>query len=54
MYEDGFKGIKTLVDIGGGMGSSLAAIVKEHPHIRGINLDLPHVIATAPLIPGMF
>ena len=52
MYEDGFKSINTLVDIGGGTGSSLAAIVKEHPHIRGINLDLPHVIAAAPPITG--
>jgi caffeic acid 3-O-methyltransferase len=54
IYEDGLKKIKSLVDIGGGMGSSLSMIVKEHPHIRGINLDLPHVIATAPPITGKF
>eukprot|EP00253_Pinus_taeda_P015683 PITA_15683 len=53
MYEDGFKSMATLVDVGGGMGSALSIIVKEHPHIRGINLDLPHVIATAPLITGV-
>lgn len=53
MYEDGFKSINTLVDVGGGMGSSLSAIVKEHPHIRGINLDVPHVIAAAPPITGV-
>jgi hypothetical protein len=53
MYEDGFKSINTLVDVGGGMGSSLSMIVKEHSHIRGINFDLPHVIATAPPITGI-
>lgn len=53
MYEDGFKSMATLVDVGGGMGSALSIIVKEHPHIHGINLDLPHVIATAPPITGV-
>eukprot|EP00253_Pinus_taeda_P021860 PITA_21860 len=52
MYEDGFKSMATLVDVGGGMRSTLSIIVKEHSHIRGINLDLPHVIATAPPITG--
>jgi caffeic acid 3-O-methyltransferase len=53
MYGDGFKNIKSLEDVGGGTGSSLSMIVQEHPHICGINLDLPHVIATTPPIPGM-
>jgi len=53
MYEDGFKSINTLVDVGGGTGSALPMIVKEHSHIRGINFDLPHVIATAPPITGV-
>jgi caffeic acid 3-O-methyltransferase len=52
MYEDGFKSINMLVDVGGGTGSALSMIVKEHSHIRGINFDLPHVIATAPPITG--
>jgi len=51
MY-DGFKSMAMLVDVGGGMGTSLSIIVKEHSHIHGINLDLPHVIATAPPITG--
>ena len=54
MYEVGFQNIKSLVDVGGGMGSALSIIVKEHSHIRGINFDLPHVIATAPPITGKF
>eukprot|EP00253_Pinus_taeda_P036093 PITA_36093 len=53
MYDDGFQSMKTLVDVGGGMGSALSIIVKEHPHIHGINLDLPHVIATAPPVTGV-
>jgi hypothetical protein len=50
-YE-GFKDIKTLVDVGGGIGKALEAIISSYPHIHGINYDLPHVIADAPAIPG--
>lgn len=53
IYEDGFKSMKSLVDVGGGTGSALSMIVKEHSHIRGINLDQPHVLATAPPITGV-
>lgn len=42
-----FSGINTLVDVGGGPGALLAAILKAHPHMRGILLELPHVIAGA-------
>ncbi|GLJ19597.1 hypothetical protein SUGI_0354640 [Cryptomeria japonica] len=49
---DGFKEVKTLVDVGGGKGTALAHIVKAYPHIHGINFDLPHVVQTAPSIPG--
>jgi hypothetical protein len=50
-YE-GFKDIKTLVDVGGGIGKALETIISSYPHIHGINYDLPHVIADAPAIPG--
>nr|ABR17570.1 unknown [Picea sitchensis] len=53
IYNDGFKNINTLVDVGGGTGAALSMIVKQHPHIRGINLDLPHAIAGAPTLPGV-
>eukprot|EP00253_Pinus_taeda_P002453 PITA_02453 len=53
VYDDGFKNIKTMVDVAGGTGSAISMIVEEHPHIRGINLDLPHVIDTAPAFPGV-
>ncbi|KAB1206013.1 (R,S)-reticuline 7-O-methyltransferase [Morella rubra] len=49
-YKDGFDGVGSLVDVGGGTGGMIAEIVKSHPHIRGINFDLPHVVATAPWV----
>ncbi|RZC77313.1 hypothetical protein C5167_001491 [Papaver somniferum] len=52
-YKDGFNGIGVLVDVGGGMGSMIAGIVKANPHIKGVNFDLPHVVATAPEHPGI-
>jgi hypothetical protein len=50
-YE-GFKDIKTLVDVGGGIGKALETIISSYPHIHGINYDRPHVIADAPTMPG--
>jgi hypothetical protein len=44
-YE-GFKDVRVLVDVGGGLGSTLGAITERYPHIHGINFDLPHVIAS--------
>ncbi|XP_015866530.3 desmethylxanthohumol 6'-O-methyltransferase-like [Ziziphus jujuba] len=52
-YKDGFSGIGSLVDVGGRTGENLHEIVKSHPHIKGINFDLPHVIAKAPLFKGV-
>lgn len=51
-YE-GFKDVQCLVDVGGGVGGAVTQIVSAHPHIRCVNFDLPHVIATAPHIPGV-
>ena len=50
---DGFDGLKTLVDVGGGTGATLNMIVTKHPSIKGINFDLQHVIEDAPAYPGM-
>lgn len=50
----GFDNLKSLVDVGGGLGISLNMIISEYPKIKGINLDLPHVIQHAPQYPGMF
>ncbi|KAJ0053533.1 hypothetical protein Pint_02209 [Pistacia integerrima] len=50
-YKDGFSSIGSLVDVGGGTGEF--EIVKSYPHIKGINFDLPHVMATAPEYEGV-
>lgn len=53
VYKDGFSSVRSLVDVGGGTGKNIAEIVKSYPHIKGINFDLPHVIATAPAYDGV-
>ncbi|KAG5233422.1 hypothetical protein OIU77_004882 [Salix suchowensis] len=52
-YKDGFNNIRSLVDVAGGMGGNVAEIVRAYPLIKGINLDLPHVVATAPQYEGV-
>jgi cyclopropane fatty-acyl-phospholipid synthase-like methyltransferase len=45
-----FSGFGVVADIGGGRGSTLAAILRANPSLRGILLDLPQVVARpAPL-----
>ena len=43
-----FSTFKTIVDIGGGMGSLLAAILTRYAGPCGVLFDLPHVVAEAP------
>ncbi|KAI7730963.1 hypothetical protein M8C21_027533 [Ambrosia artemisiifolia] len=53
-YKDGFLGSKgSMVDVGGGTGTAISEIVKAYPHLKGINFDLSHVIATAPTYDGI-
>jgi hypothetical protein len=42
-----FSGIGVLVDVGGGEGALLAAILASNPALRGILFDQPHVVAAA-------
>ncbi|KAJ6797361.1 tricetin 3',4',5'-O-trimethyltransferase-like [Iris pallida] len=49
----GFDGLKVLVDVGGGFGGTMDMILRKHPHIKGINFDLPQVISGAPAIAGV-
>ena len=42
-----FTGIKTLIDIAGGHGRLLTAILEANPSMRGVLFDLPHVIEGA-------
>jgi len=42
-YE--FAAASTVVDVGGGRGGLIAAILTANPHLRGVLFDLPHVVA---------
>ncbi len=42
-----FSQFATLADIGGGNGSLLVGVLAEHPKVRGILFDLPHVVERA-------
>jgi hypothetical protein len=42
-----FSGVGTLVDVGGGYGALLAAVLAAHPPMRGVLYDRPHVVAGA-------
>ncbi|PIN00308.1 Hydroxyindole-O-methyltransferase [Handroanthus impetiginosus] len=48
-----FEGIRCLVDVGGHEGIGIGMLVKAFPWIRGINFDLPNVIAGASPIDGV-
>ena len=37
-----FSGIATLMDVGGGLGELMIAILKKYPSMRGVVFDLPH------------
>ncbi|XP_044480201.1 caffeic acid 3-O-methyltransferase-like isoform X1 [Mangifera indica] len=49
----GFKGLGSLVDVGGGNGKCLHMITSKYPHIKGINYDLLYVIQSATSYPGI-
>ncbi|XP_077211441.1 (RS)-norcoclaurine 6-O-methyltransferase-like [Tasmannia lanceolata] len=49
--RDIFRGIKSLVDVGGGTGTASRGIAKAFPHIKCSVLDLPHVVETIPDYP---
>ncbi|KAJ3705383.1 hypothetical protein LUZ61_009088 [Rhynchospora tenuis] len=43
-----FRGMKSLVDVGGGIGAAAKAIATNFPHVECTVLDLPHVVRGAP------
>jgi hypothetical protein len=46
-----FSGIGTLVDVAGGHGHVLTAVLRKYPQMRGVLFDLEHVIAgSGPLL----
>jgi hypothetical protein len=48
-----FSRFGVVVDVGGGNGAFLAALLPRNPGQRGILLDLPHAVAAAPRIDGL-
>ena len=43
-----FAKFHTVVDVGGGRGAFLGALLAHHPSMSGILFDQPHVVAAAP------
>lgn len=46
--EYDFRGVKTVVDIGGGKGTLLATLLERNRHLRGVLYDLPQGVREAP------
>lgn len=42
-----FSALRTVVDVGGGHGSLLTAVIERNPELRGILFDQPHIIEGA-------
>lgn len=42
-----FSGITKMVDVAGGHGGQLSAILRQYPSMQGVLFDLPHVIDSA-------
>ncbi|KAF3597305.1 hypothetical protein DY000_02024440, partial [Brassica cretica] len=49
----GFEDVNTLVDVGGGSGTTLGLVTSKYPHIKGVNFDLPQLLTNAPFYPGV-
>jgi SAM-dependent methyltransferase len=45
-----FSGCGTIVDVGGGHGGLIAAILKKHANLDGVVYDSPQVVADAPAL----
>jgi hypothetical protein len=45
-----FSGLGSVVDVGGGQGALVAALLSAHPRMRGVVFDRPHVVADAPAL----
>ena len=43
-----FDGLRRIVDVGGGRGHLLAALLSAYPEATGVLFDLPHVVADTP------
>jgi hypothetical protein len=48
-----FSGVSHVIDIGGGQGVLLEAVLARHPGVSGTVFDVDHVVATAPISSGL-
>jgi hypothetical protein len=42
-----FSGLKTVVDVGGGLGTMLVTLLRHNPHLSGVLFDAPSVVEDA-------
>ena len=47
LISGGWETVRRVVDVGGGTGSLLAAVLREHPQVEGVLVDLPRTVARA-------
>jgi hypothetical protein len=45
VYPADWDRVRTVVDVGGGTGALLAGVLRAHPDVRGILIDLPRTVA---------
>jgi SAM-dependent methyltransferase len=45
-----FSALGSIVDVGGGHGALVAALLAAYPRLRAVLFDLPHVVADAPAL----
>ena len=45
LVSGGWESVRTVVDVGGGTGALLAAILRARPEIQGVLVDLPRTVA---------
>ena len=50
LFAGGWESVRTVVDVGGGTGSLLAAILRARPNVRGTLVDLPPTVARSDAI----
>ena len=48
-YDFGKSGIKKLIDVGGGLGYLVSAILKEHPNMTGGVFEIPQTLTNPDL-----
>jgi uncharacterized protein YndB with AHSA1/START domain len=46
----GWAPVRTVVDVGGGTGAMLAAVLRTHPHVHGVLVDHPGTVARSAAI----